>query len=321
MIKAQLKNISVSYNKKDLILKNLNLDIYEGELLSLLGPSGCGKSTTLRSIAGFIDVVDGNFEVDGETYTNKGIHERDFGIVFQSYALFPHLSVYDNVAFGLKLRKIDKKEIKKRVSEILKICNLDGYEYRFPKNLSGGQRQRVALARALVIKPKLLLLDEPLSNLDAQLRIQMRHEIRRIQKELNITTIFVTHDQEECFAISDRVAVMKDGQIEQLDTPETIYDAPVSEYVARFVGFENFIDTKYLNQSQDAKYGCIRPQDIVIHEEGEFNGKVISYEFLGGVYQWNLESNIGNITCNNKHRPLLGEDVKFTLNKNKIRFV
>ena len=321
MIKAKLNNVSVSYNKKDLILKNLNLDIYEGELLSLLGPSGCGKSTTLRSIAGFIEMVDGNFEVDGETYTNKGIHERDFGIVFQSYALFPHLSVYDNVAFGLKLRKTDKKEIKERVSEILKICNLDGFENRFPKNLSGGQRQRVALARALVIKPKLLLLDEPLSNLDAQLRIQMRHEIRRIQKELNITTIFVTHDQEECFAISDRVAVMKDGQIEQLDTPENIYDAPISEYVARFVGFENFIEAKYLEQSNEGTYGCIRPQDIEINQEGEYNGTVTSYEFLGGVYQWNLKSNIGNITCNNSQRPSIGDNVKFNLNKDKLRFV
>lgn len=324
MIKGQLKNINVSYNKKDLVLKDLNLDIQEGELLSLLGPSGCGKSTTLRTIAGFIDVMDGEFLLDGDNFTNKAIHDRDFGIVFQSYALFPHLSVFDNVAFGLKLRKLDKASIKQKVDEMLRICDLTGFETRFPKNLSGGQRQRVALARALVIEPKLLLLDEPLSNLDAQLRIQMRNEIKRIQRELNITTIFVTHDQEECFAISDRVAIMKDGQIEQLGTPEEIYSHPKTEYVARFVGFDNFIPVDkfpHAINNSNASLACIRPNDILVSESGWLKGKVVTSEFLGNTYQHRIETDLGTIHCNHNLRIEEDAEVLLDLPEDKLRFI
>ena len=190
-----LNGIDVSYDKKKQILKGLNLEVEEGELVSLLGPSGCGKSTTLRVVAGFIDPQGGTFTLDSEDMTKVPVHKRQFGLVFQSYALFPHLSVYDNVAFGLRTRKMDKNVIDRKVREILEVCGLTELADRFPKQMSGGQRQRVALARALVIEPKLLLLDEPLSNLDAKLRLSMRVEIKRLQKRLGITTLFVTHDQ------------------------------------------------------------------------------------------------------------------------------
>ena len=211
-----LKDVHMSYGKTQ-ILKDFNLNVEEGKLISLLGPSGCGKTTTLRIVGGFLNPTGGQFMFNGKDYTNVPIHKRNFGFVFQSYALFPHLSVEDNVAFGLKMRKEDPANIKKRVSEILEIVDLGQYAKRFPKELSGGQRQRVALARALVIKPDLLLLDEPLSNLDAKLRVKMRVNIRKIQQELKITTVYVTHDQEECFSISDEVAVMNKGVIEHLD--------------------------------------------------------------------------------------------------------
>ena len=209
--------------KKLRAVSDVDLRLNRGDCLGLVGESGCGKSTTLRVVAGFIDPQGGTFTLDGEDMTKVPVHKRQFGLVFQSYALFPHLSVYDNVAFGLRTRKMDKDLIDKKVREILEVCGLTELADRFPKQMSGGQRQRVALARALVIEPKLLLLDEPLSNLDAKLRLSMRVEIKRLQKRLGITTLFVTHDQEECFSISDKVAVMNGGVIEQFDTPENIY--------------------------------------------------------------------------------------------------
>ena len=251
MSKVTLNDINVSYDGKTQILKGLNLEIGEGELVSLLGPSGCGKTTTLRVIAGFIIPSSGQLFVDTEEMTKVPVHKRNFGLVFQSYALFPHLSVYENVAFGLKLRKMEKAEMDRKIKEILEVCDLTEYAQRFPKQLSGGQRQRVALARALVIEPRLLLLDEPLSNLDAKLRLNMRVEIKRLQKKLGITTVFVTHDQEECFSISDKVAVMNGGVIEQFGTPEEIYSRPKTEFVARFIGFENFIQ---LRKTQENTY-------------------------------------------------------------------
>ena len=314
---ANLENITVSYGKNNIILKDLNLEVKEGELLSLLGPSGCGKSTTLRTIAGFLTPDAGTFTIAGENYTDRPVHKRDFGIVFQSYALFPHLSIFDNVAFGLKIKKLPKEEITTRVEEMIAICGLTGFEERFPKALSGGQRQRVALARALVTKPKLLLLDEPLSNLDAKLRIQMRTEIRRIQKELNITTIFVTHDQEECFSISDRVAIMHDGVIEQCDTPEEIYAHPKTEYVAQFIGFTNFFPLEIVGENLEIpSYGAIakvvgsdgkatatiRPEYIQVKQgttatDKQLLGTIEVVTFLGQGYQYNIHTAAGTIVA------------------------
>ncbi|HCM28810.1 MAG TPA: spermidine/putrescine ABC transporter ATP-binding protein, partial [Treponema sp.] len=231
---ATLENIRVSYDGKTQVLQDLNLSIERGELVSLLGSSGCGKTTTLRVVAGFIEPSAGRFMLDGRDLTRTAVHKRNFGLVFQSYALFPHLTVFENVAFGLRLRKLDSGEISKKVAAMLDITDLSALSRRYPKQLSGGQRQRVALARALVIEPELLLLDEPLSNLDAKLRLGMRVEIKRLQKRLGITTIFVTHDQEECFSISDRVAIMDRGVIQQFDSPENIYSRPANEFVARF---------------------------------------------------------------------------------------
>ncbi|WP_312430832.1 ABC transporter ATP-binding protein [Lacrimispora sp.] len=313
-----LQDIDVCYDKKKQILKGLNLEVQEGELVSLLGPSGCGKTTTLRVVAGFIEPQSGIFALDGADLTKVPVHKRNFGIVFQSYALFPHLSVYDNVAFGLKMRKLDKAETDKKVDQILEVCGLTEFRGRFPQQMSGGQRQRVALARALVIEPKLLLLDEPLSNLDAKLRINMRMEIKRIQKKLGITTLFVTHDQEECFSISDKVAVMNQGVIEQFDTPENIYQRPNTEFVARFIGFENFLPLKRQgdvyktetgavfnveNTHRDgACTGTIRPEDIRVAEEGQDNnileGTIGVRTFLGKGYQYEVLTAAGKFLVN-----------------------
>ena len=340
-----LQDINVSYDKKNNILEGLNLEIEKGELVSLLGPSGCGKTTTLRVVAGFIEPTHGQFILDDTDMTKVPVHKRNFGLVFQSYALFPHLSVFDNVAFGLKLQKVSKEEIEKRVENILEVCDLKGFEKRFPKQLSGGQRQRVALARALVVEPKLLLLDEPLSNLDAKLRINMRVEIKRLQRKLGITTIFVTHDQEECFSISDKVAVMNGGVIEQYDTPENIYRTPKTEFVARFIGFENFIDLKRKDahtyiasdgsefvvdngcDKEDPK-GTIRPEDIQIvssqdNVENKITGKVIVRTFLGKSYQYELDTPLGVIVVNGSSDHVLQaqDTVCVSLPKGKIVLV
>ncbi|ALC89219.1 spermidine/putrescine ABC transporter ATP-binding protein [Bacillus sp. FJAT-18017] len=318
---VELKDIRVSYDNQINILKDLNLSIEKGELVSLLGPSGCGKTTTLRVIAGLIQPNDGEFLVDNQNLTKVPVHKRGFGMVFQSYALFPHLTIKENVQFGLKLRKEKKDAIHKKVKDILAITGLEELGDRYPKQLSGGQRQRVALARALVIEPKLLLLDEPLSNLDAKLRVAMRIEIKRIQSQLGITSVFVTHDQEECFSISDKVAVMNKGIIEQFDTPEEIYKNPKTEFVARFIGFENFFD---LTQLEDDTYkavdgtvflstrkwetgkrtGTIRPDDIDIVASTESNtnntvsGTIKVRTFLGKSYQYEVETPIGALLVN-----------------------
>lgn len=317
---GRLDSISVSYDKKTNILQGLDLEIYEGELLSLLGPSGCGKSTTLRAIAGFVEISEGKFILDSTDMTNVPIHKRDFGIVFQSYALFPHLTVFENVAFGLKLRKMDKQTIESKVSKILEICNLTELRDRHPENMSGGQRQRVALARALVIEPKLLLLDEPLSNLDAQLRYQMRSEIRRIQQQLNITTIFVTHDQEECFAISDRVAIMNKGLIEQLGTPEEIYHNPKTEYIARFVGFENFVEASKIDP-QKRGLCAFRSEAVEIKEGGKYAGRVKSIEYLGDKYKIMVESDMALLTISTLDKVEVNELISFDISSNSIKYL
>lgn len=235
----ELKQITAGYSKQEMILRDFSLAVEKGKLVSLLGPSGCGKTTTLRLIAGFLSPREGRIFLNGKDITQSPPHTRNIGLVFQSYALFPHLTVFDNVAFGLRMRKVPKDELSERVAKALSITDLSGLEHRLPSQLSGGQRQRVALSRALVIEPSLLLLDEPLSNLDAKLRVGMRAELSRIQKNLGITMIYVTHDQVEALSLSDEVVVMQGGRIEQIGSPQQIYRSPATPFVARFLGFDN----------------------------------------------------------------------------------
>ncbi len=235
----EIHNLTVSYDKDQPALAQFRLDVEPGELVSLLGPSGCGKTTTLRSVAGFIQPDAGRIVINGRDYTHLPPNQRDIGLVFQSYALFPHLTVFQNVAFGLRMRRVPKAEVNTRVANALKMVGLEAFANRRPAQLSGGQQQRVALARATVIEPQVLLLDEPLSNLDARLRVDMRQEIRRAQQQLGITTLYVTHDQVEAMSISDRVVVMNQGKIEQIGSPERIFAAPETVFVADFMGFDN----------------------------------------------------------------------------------
>ena len=223
-------------------LNGVSLNIKEGEFFTLLGPSGCGKTTLLRMIAGFNSIEAGDFYFGDKRINDVAAHKRDIGMVFQNYAIFPHLTVKENVAYGLKARKVGKKEMDERVAEALKLVQIEHLADRKPNELSGGQQQRVALARAFVIEPSVLLMDEPLSNLDAKLRVQMRTVIKKLQRRLGITTIYVTHDQEEALAISDRIAVMKDGNIMQIGTPNEIYAKPQNPFVAGFIGVSNFME-------------------------------------------------------------------------------
>jgi putative spermidine/putrescine transport system ATP-binding protein len=352
MALLSLENVSVAYGQQ-YILKDFNLQVEKGNLISLLGPSGCGKTTTLRLIAGFLEAKDGKFSLNGKDYTRVPVNKRNFGFVFQSYALFPHLNVFDNVAFGLRLRKVSGAELERRVTRILETVSLSGFEKRLPKELSGGQRQRVAIARALVIEPDLLLFDEPLSNLDANLRVNMRVEIRRIQQELGITTVYVSHDQEECFSISDQVAIMNKGIIEQLDKPSVAYKYPKTEFVARFIGFTNFIsfderhdhgeqitlrakDFTFLaakgpgRGEQSGMKGAIRPDDVVLGsvseiEEGanRLTGRVKVSTFLGRSYQYVVETALGDFTVNKEmeHPYASGQEIRLLMPMEKLVLV
>jgi spermidine/putrescine ABC transporter ATP-binding subunit len=237
---VELDAVTKSYGAHRAV-SGLTLAVAAGECLALLGPSGCGKTTTLNMIAGFIDPDAGAIRIGERSMVGVPPYRRDTGMVFQQYALFPHLSVFDNLAFGLTMRRTPRDEIGARVREALDLVHLGGLEGRYPRELSGGQQQRVALARALVIRPAVLLLDEPLSNLDAKLRQEMRLEIAQLQKRLAITTVFVTHDQEEALVIADRIAVMRDGVVEQVDTPAGVYGRPRTAFVARFIGDANFL--------------------------------------------------------------------------------
>lgn len=235
----ELSDLTLAYNNNSNVVTGLNLSISQGELVSLLGPSGCGKTTIMRSVAGLIEPTHGQIRLAGEDITRVPTHKRHVGMVFQSYALFPHLSVRDNVGFGLRMRKIPAPEVRVRVDEALESVGLFSMAARLPSELSGGQQQRVALARAIVLRPKVLLLDEPLSNLDARLRIEMRSELRRVQRQTEITMLYVTHDQDEALSLSDRIVVMNAGKIEQLGTPAMLWNHPQSPFVAQFMGFEN----------------------------------------------------------------------------------
>lgn len=274
---------------KDTIINGLSLDIKPGEFFTLLGPSGCGKTTLLRMIIGFNSIEGGEIKVDQKVINNIPTNKRNMGMVFQNYAIFPHMSVKDNVAFGLKNRKVPASQIEAQVDEILKIVKIDHLKNRMPAKLSGGQQQRVALARAIVIHPEVLLMDEPLSNLDAKLRVEMRNAIKRIQQQIGITTVYVTHDQEEALAVSDRIAVMNGGVIQQIDTPKNIYQRPANLFVSTFIGLSNILSGIALvkngetsiqiqdysvpmeHVSQEVKDGqnikvSIRPEEFIINQ-------------------------------------------------------
>jgi len=228
----------------------ISFEVQEGEFFSLLGPSGCGKTTTLRCIAGFEALTEGSIRLHGERLDDKLPHRRDVGLVFQNYALFPHLTVFDNVAFGLRLRRLGKAQITGRVGRVLQLVDLAGMTARFPAQLSGGQQQRVAIARSLVLEPRILMFDEPLSNLDLKLRIQMREELRNLQRRLGKTSIYVTHDQTEALALSDRIAVLSHGRIEQIGTPAEIYEHPASAFVAEFIGSSNMLRGRIVERGE-----------------------------------------------------------------------
>ena len=300
----EIKNVSKTYGDNT-VLKNLSLNIRKNEFLTLLGPSGCGKTTTLKILAGFESGDSGKVLFNGEDISNLPPYKRQLNTVFQKYALFPHMNVYENIAFGLKIKKVSKNEIDKKVSEMLKLVALEGFEKRAIDSLSGGQQQRVAIARALVNEPKVLLLDEPLGALDLKLRKEIKSELKRIQQRLRITFIFVTHDKEEAQTMSDTIVVMNKGVIQQMGSPEDIYNEPANAFVADFIGESNIVNGTMLEDLKvefcDHVFTCvdkgfntneavdvvIRPEDIEITspENGMITGKVNSVKFKGVHYE------------------------------------
>ncbi|WP_101138720.1 ABC transporter ATP-binding protein [Lactobacillus apis] len=386
MANLEVKNLAKSYDGKTKVLQDISFTIENGELVSILGPSGCGKTTTLRIIAGLIQETAGQILVNGKDITKTPVYKRNFGMVFQSYALFPHLNVFDNVAFGLKMHKLPKQEINEKVSGILEMTGLSDLASQFPAQLSGGQQQRVSLARALVTNPEMLLMDEPLSNLDAKLRLKMREEIRKLQQEMKMTVLFVTHDQQECFAISDKVLIMNQGRIEQFDRlrlkmreeirklqqemkmtvlfvthdqqecfaisdkvlimnqgrieqfdrPENIFHHPRTEYVARFIGYDNFIPVNADNRedsyhiavkgtrltteenNENAKVLTIRPENIQLNADSTENtltGTITGREYLGQSFKYTIHSELGDFQVEEARQKMRssGDEVKLTL--------
>lgn len=294
----QIKDVVKSYGDNT-VLKNIHLEVDEGEMVTLLGPSGCGKSTLLRAIAGLIDINNGSVWLDGHDVTDVDVRKRQVGMVFQSYALFPNMTAAQNIAFGLKILKQPKDVINKKVEQMIVLVGLKGKERHRPSQLSGGQQQRVALARALIMEPKVLLLDEPLSALDAQIRQSLRVQIREIQQQMGITAIFVTHDQEEAMSISDRICVMNNGVIEQHGAPEEIYTNPRTEFVARFIGHYNVLTPsqakQFLGESPgDCKVVAIRPEAFVLNDTGnslKMTGKIIRFSMLGSIMRYGIDVN------------------------------
>ena len=302
----QLNALSKRYGAVDAVVAT-DLVIEKGEFVSLLGPSGCGKTTTLQMIAGFVDVSGGQILLDGRDITHAKPASRGLGVVFQSYALFPHMSVRDNVAFGLKMRKIPAGEIASKVKTVLELVRLAPHAERYPRELSGGQRQRVALARALVIEPPVLLLDEPLSNLDANLREEMQFEIRRIQCAVGITTLMVTHDQAEALSISDRVVVMQAGRVTQIDAPYKLYEHPRTRFISDFVGKANLLPGDYdalgtpqvRHASGDGELTLsLRPEKIQLVDAGagRLQGTVQGSYFFGSQWLYRIHTDLGEMT-------------------------
>lgn len=326
-----LQDVTLTYGQV-IAVPNLNLDIKKGELIALLGPSGCGKTTTMRAIAGLLKPSSGNIIIDGVDVTQKSANKRGIGLVFQSYALFPHLNAFENVAFGLRLQNLPEQEIRQRTDEGLAKVGLSGFDKRKPGQMSGGQQQRLALARSLVMKPKVLLLDEPLSNLDARLRLEMRNELQRVQRETGITMIFVTHDQAEALALADRIVLMKDGAIEQIGTSSELYAKPETIFAADFMGFENIYQCDgqklisdegalALDYQPSSKYLAWRPQSVKVGD-GPFEGKVLASSFAGETREYMLRTPLGTISaCAPISVPevTMGETIRFGLPEDTAR--
>ncbi len=349
MKKAEVKfeNITKKFNET-VAVDNVSCTFEAGTLTTLLGPSGCGKTTSLRIIAGLERATDGKISIDNEDVTILPATDRDVSMVFQSYALFPHMSVIENVSYGLKMIKVNKEEYIEKALETLKLVNLEGYENRMPSELSGGQQQRVAVARAIVLKPKVLLFDEPLSNLDAKLRRQVREDIREIQQKLGVTTIYVTHDQEEALAISDKVIVMNNAVIAQEGRPKDLYNLPKNKFVANFIGDANVVKAEIINKKSDIyelKLGemsinieserdlngsvsvALRPEKINISKEKNSNSilaKVNNASFVGSNYQYIFNSTLGKLyvvsgDTNNVFK--VNEEVCLTIDAEEIKIL
>lgn len=274
--KLQIKDMKKRYRNGDGV-EHINIDVAPGEFLTMLGPSGCGKSTILRTIGGFLQIDEGDILLDGRSIKDLPPEKRPTAMVFQSYNLWSHMTVADNLAFGLKIRRMNKNDIAKKVKDGLALVNMSGTEYKYPTQLSGGQQQRIAIARALLLEPSVLLLDEPFSALDAKIRAQMREELKKIREELHITVVFVTHDQEEAMVLSHRIVVMNKGVIEQTGTPNEVYDHPASRFVASFIGEMNFVN-------DGDKVLAVRPENVLLSEgdkEGIRHGSVRTVMILG----------------------------------------
>ena len=332
-----IKNINVSYGKNH-VLKNVNIDIKEKDFFTFLGPSGCGKTTLLRLIAGFEQSQSGELFIDGKEVSKLNPWERDVGLVFQNYALWPHMTVFKNISFGLEEKKVPKNEINDRVDEVLELVGMQELKHRYPYQLSGGQQQRVALARTIVVRPKVLLLDEPLSNLDAKLRNQMRIELLELHNKLQITTIFVTHDQEEANSISDNIAIFNEGIIQQVGAPIELYNNPENLFVANFLGTINVFNGELQNGSfkstknfelknvkSENKMKCsllIRPQNISFIRRSDsdqaFKGKIEGKEFLGNIIRYQVLLNDHLITIDNVHQ---GKEKIYSKNDNIEFFI
>lgn len=328
---------------------NISCDIKEGEFFTLLGPSGCGKTTLLRMIAGFNAIDGGQISFDDKVINHIEAHQRDIGMVFQNYAIFPHMSVFDNVAYGLRARKIPKDQIVPKVMEALALVQIETLKDRKPSELSGGQQQRVALARAIVIHPSVLLMDEPLSNLDAKLRVQMRTIIKKLQRELGITTIYVTHDQEEALAISDRIAIINQGQVMQIDTPERIYKKPKNVFVAGFIGTSNFMTGDIIKMEEDMTAHIkldagmsftmklqkkvtgrikisVRPEQFILDQPAEYSleGEVTMHTFLGDFANYEIRLKNNQVIEANEYTKDIdfvrtqGQVVRLTFNSKQI---
>jgi putative spermidine/putrescine transport system ATP-binding protein len=347
---VELINVKKYFGKENTVpaVMDFNLSVEKGEFVSLLGPSGCGKTTTLRMIAGFETPTEGKILIDGVDVTYLPPNKRNVGMVFQSYALFPNMTVFENIAFGLRVKKKSESEIKKRVLEMLNLIHMQEFAMRYPHQLSGGQQQRVALARALAIYPEVLLLDEPLSALDAKIRVELRSEIRAIQQKLNITTIYVTHDQEEALTMSDRVVVMNKGMIEQVGTPQEIYNSPKTHFVASFVGTLNFINTQIVDRQKgvlevfgqkfDIGYPlsefarnkvtvAIRPERLkIVPDEtitDSFEGVVSKIIFMGAIVRIQVKLGDSIVSCDTFNNPKLelpniGDKIKIYFSKEDV---